>query len=721
MSNPQNKLDQYRSHSYHFVMVAANNTEAIKNLIDPKVGQSTNFLAAVQGVRLGQELYKDSGAYLVCDTRRISEFMIDNVKFTTYVGGNSSPSDHTSILGTLSMQIIDPSGIGFFNYMKWLCDIGLQTDITGVTFLLHVMFMGHTDSGTTELVDSISIPLIMAGQFNLTQFGTDGGRYELQFVPISGMIGDDFAIYTNLWAGESISIKFSDGLLGNAIQALENKLNKASREYFFKMNPIEKPTDGVVTESQVQSKNPQAKKHKNGRLVQYMITIPEHWFYFKVDSPAAKLYETKFESVKAQKQQQVEKQKAEVIASVNDQTAKEPKTPATGYYASAANMTIPDVLWALLTACDEVNKLCNLEAKSQGIGKIFKVLTGITSDKDIVLVHFDIVEFNLPDTNGSESDVIDSRVPTKTENPPGAMIFDYVFSGKNEDILHLDIAVNNLMMGLFSKSNVSVSAIQDIVGKSQVKNKDEPEVFDKPMLYKVRQLQPIVAPPPSYIQYTNNAVSTNKGQANPAKNFQNKQEFHRSLSDLAAANLQPVVKIRGNPDIFKSFVIDSIAPHVNLTESIQTYLNNETIDFNKLTAWDYSRGDTKTRKTPTAKGGATIVAAHLEHRKWVKELIKPVQDQLNSKYKAFIAGGMYVKINIFGPADYPFAEMNAGDTYNPLNNSIRTQLFYDGWYFVSAVHNEFSSSSFTQDLQLHTCDLYGEYMYNQQENKLANS
>ena len=729
MSNPPNSLDKYRSHSYHHILIAANNTEIIRQLSEPKPGEGTNFLSSVAYAKLGQEIIKDSGAYLVFDTRKTSDFMMDNLKFTTHVGGNTSPSDHTIIGSKIEMTIIDPSGIGFFNYMKWLCDEALQTDITGVTFLLHTMFIGHTDRGQTEVVDSISIAMIMAGDFNLTQFGTDGGRYEVSFCAISGMLGTDIELYTNLWAGEAINFKFQDSLLGNAIQALENQLNIASRHYYFAINPIDKPVDGPVTTSQVQPKNPQTTQQRRGRLVQYMITIPEHWFYFTVGSPGAKVGETDFAStggatvlakIAEQNQKQVDKQNADTKASIDDAVKKDPKAPAHGYFVTSINMKVQDVLWSLLSSCDAVNKMANLEAKTAGISTIFKTLTSITSDKDVVLVHFDIVEFALPDTNQSDSDISSDTEQAEFEKkkqtyPPGAIIFDYIFSGKNEDILHFDIKVNNMMLGLFSKSNVSVSAVQQISGQPQTKKDDSNKTQVKPALYKLRPMQPVVAPPPSFIQYTNNAVMVNQNQTDAAKQFQNKQEFHKSLSDLTAASLQPVIKIRGNPDLYKSYVVDSIPPHVQLTESVQAYLSTENIDFNKLTAWDYGNG-----KKPKAKGGATIVTAHLDHRKWVKALIEPVQKDLsqNAKYKPFVKGGMYAKVNVYGPADYPFAQANAGDTTG-FSNKIRTQLFYDGFYFVSAIHSEFSTSSFTQDLSLHTCDLYGEYTTMQNPNVRA--
>ena len=61
----------------------------------------------------------------------------------------------------------------------------------------------------------------------------------------------------------------------------------------------------------------------------------------------------------------------------------------------------------------------------------------------------------------------------------------------------------------------------------------------------------------------------------------------------------------------------------------------------------------------------------------------------------------FAKVNIFGPKDYPFSH----DIDLP---EFKVQLFYDGYYWISAVKHDFAGSSFTQELTLHALDIYGD-------------
>jgi hypothetical protein len=106
----------------------------------------------------------------------------------------------------------------------------------------------------------------------------------------------------------------------------------------------------------------------------------------------------------------------------------------------------------------------------------------------------------------------------------------------------------------------------------------------------------------------------------------------------------------------------------------------------ELSQWEY--GD---NKTPTAKGGATIVNAQLEHR---KNFLAEIESNKNFTQAAF------AKINIFGPSDTPFSIDD--------QSKFATQLFYDGWYMITAIEHNFDGSKFTQNLNLTAYQIYGK-------------
>ena len=701
MSDPINPLDKFQSYSYHWILLAANNTEIIRQFINPSIVGQPNLMSFVAGAKLGDEIGpNNSGAFLICDTRKTSEFAIDNVNYKMYIAPGDAPSKTHIIGGRLDIRLIDPSGVGFFNYMKYLVDEKFETDINGVTFLLHSLFMGHTDQGTTELVDSISIPMIMGESFSLTEFSTRGGIYDIGFFPITMGASGSISQFCELY--ETFSIKCKDALLGNAIQALENTLNIKSRDWFMKYNPIIKPEDKPVQDSQG-AKN---EDKRNGRLVQYMITIPDDWFYFKVNTSGDNTPETIF----ADKRAQYEKKATEVQQKTQASTTG--KEAATSF-STAINMTIPDALASLLGACPQVNALSNLEAKKNGTSKIFKTISSISSDQETVLVHFDIVEYELPDVNRAKQVIEESNntnltMPRKGNDvrPENAIIYDYIFSGKNTDILNLDIKVNNLFLGLTSKANIAQQSKEQLIGKPQVKPIDRNETDDKTTLDLVRKKQPITRVPRTPNEVANNSSTPHKGQSGAPQRMADSQEFHKTLCDLHGATMMTTeMKIRGNPDLLKSYNIEGIPPHLKLAGSIKEFLALSVDDLNgKASAWEYKEAGINSAK-PKAKAGAILIDSHLKHRTYINELVAPAQEYLKAvktgkPKKSFIAQGTFVKINIFGPSEYPFS---LDSTTN-----FRTQLFYDSWYVLSDITSSWTNGEFEQTLTLKTYDIYGQ-------------
>lgn len=697
MSTPPNPLDKFRSHSFHHILVCSNNTESLRKMMND------NFLGTVSGAVLGEEIL--DGVFLVVDTRKTSEFMIDHLQFKTMLGGTSSPSAQALPMGALSMRIIDPSGIGLFNYLKYLVDQRLQTDTSGIFFMLHTMFIGHTDSGKTEVVETASMPLILGPTFTLSEFSSRGGIYDLQFMPISLTMGDSFEAYCNTWGGAAVTGRGVGGILGTSIQALENQLNLASKRYYEISNPIDRKFDEEVNDPQVKQKNASTKK--KGKLVQYMITIPDTWFYFNVATPGDKNgFETNWKQVLQEKTTEANQQNQQQQTKVTN--GKEPAT----YVAASVNMTIPDAIYALLTACPDVNKLMSRENKEAGTGKIFKTFTSITADDDFVLVYFDIVEFELPDINNKKDKVQETTNNTSSgpkrddTNVPNSWIFDYVFSGKNEDILDFKITVNNLQLALYSSMQIAQKAANDIKNSGQNKKDvtQQPQLPTNTFIQNLRENQPAVMPAASTeTQLTNAAAMPNKLDPNSEKMVSDRQEFHKTLSDLVTAMGANTVKIRGNPDIYKSFSVNSIAPHVKLTADMKKYIStdiNTAID--KLSQWTYN---VNTKSTPTAGQGATIAQAHIEHRKFIDTIVgKAIKDAKEAEKKPSFGGGTFMKVNIFAPSDYPFSNAkNHGNMYN----GYREQFFYDGWYLAPEVTSTFEGSNFTQDIALKTYDVYG--------------
>jgi hypothetical protein len=708
VSSPPNPLDQYQSHSYHFILLASNNTESLKTIV------ADNFLSHVVGAKLGSEIKKDSGAYLIFDTRTTSEFTVDGLNFDVYLA-NSSGSDQSnseSLTTMINMRVTDPSGVGFYNYMYYLMNEKFQTDFTGLTFLLHIMFIGHTDDGRTiPLTEyNVSIPLIMMETFNLAEFGSKGGVYDLAFAPGNMGAPQRIESYSSLFQNFQISGK--DGLLGNMIQTFENQLNTVNKEWYLKFNPKFTQSDGTPSDSRTVDQISKDEPPKNGRLVQYMITIPPSWFYFEMPTTPENVIERNWKEI-------IDSKTAEAQPTTEKSTEQKHDT----YHSLSADMKIEDAITSILRVVPEVNALANMEAKHNNAVKMFKIVSSITSNTETVLIHYDVVEYDIPNVN-KDKVVADSAYkdntptrdntqgPNSVVNETNSIEFDYVFSGKNTDILDMEIKANNLFLGLTTSGMFGQLARDTVIPADQKAKNNTPEIPEKELYAKVGKYQPLSSPPWSKDQFDNFGKWQNNNQPGIEKRIKDSQEMRHSLSDLHITSMDVEVKIRGNPRLFGRYIVKELTPHVALAGGLKNYLNIG--DYNKATAWEYG-ADLKL----SAKNGNPVIANHIDHRKYVDSIVKANQDEINKGQEtaksnpSFIAAGTWVKINIYGPADYPFQQED-------VNGNFKIQLFYDSWYFVSSVSNSFDRGLFTQTLHLKAFDLYGKVGQSNKE-KMGNT
>lgn len=91
MARYQNDLDKFNSHSIHYVVLACRSTEDIRNF-----SSSSSLQAIDRTKQLGDEVRLDStkgrgSVYLMLDTRRFSQFMIEDFSLETLIAGFSVP------------------------------------------------------------------------------------------------------------------------------------------------------------------------------------------------------------------------------------------------------------------------------------------------------------------------------------------------------------------------------------------------------------------------------------------------------------------------------------------------------------------------------------------------------------------------------------------------------------------------------------------------------
>lgn len=696
MSIPANPLDKYRSVSYQTMLLASSTTEGIRPFVSASPELDAAAMTAITETKQGEAVIvpgATGSAYLLFDSRRHSNFSIREFSFSS-IPGTGVPSQTHISTGQVEMTVIDPDGIVFINYLKYLIDEKLKTEITGVTFLFKIIFVGHTYDHKVEVISTSAIPMILINlEFDVTY---KEGIYNLQFAPLTVGAAANLKQFATL--KDVTSIRCDDQKLGTMIRDFENRLNESHRDWYKKLNVHLKKAGDAGSENSA----------KTGRLVQVMITIPESWHDFKVeDGTFESTTERNHAAERKKKEEAAQDKTTDTTATDTNSFEKgsEQKTEKTKllkqYLSIRPNATIFDALADIFKICPEVSKMANRKAIEADEIKIFKTISSVTSNDEVIVLHFDIVEFKIPNITIPAEKAKDEwyyTTNTGVRTPKNSIEFDYIFSGKNTDILDMSLKMKNANLLLMNTSKTGTMSHRMV--NSQKAQPDQPQTSEKIITAFVRENDPIVFPTQSPDQKNNYAYQPEKHnvEAQSANNIA-RNEWLQSVAFMhGQTQLRSKLTIRGNPELLNKYVVDVLMPHVI----------PDNIKISEAAAAD------NFRDTNILGSDSAWTSAKNEYRKSVDQFFSE-----RSKIDTNLAAGgvdgkivgdkaytypMFFKINIFSPNNLHFGSSTAKLA---ANNSEYTQFWYDGWYFVNNIVNKFSDGLFVQEVDISAFDLFG--------------
>ncbi len=189
----QNPLDAFRTYSYHFVLMALDTTDYLNPIYSSIVNNPKgNFYERpYEGPdpTLRRSVITDPGIgkrVIIIDTRVDTDFTIDNVGWGTTFVGNANSSNSTVAFDTYlsdgQMVVFEPRGMNFLNVLADISSIGkLNSDPTALPFLMKVIFVGHNDNGTTTPI--YSVPPFGIFLTSITgSIDNNGTTYDIKYV-----------------------------------------------------------------------------------------------------------------------------------------------------------------------------------------------------------------------------------------------------------------------------------------------------------------------------------------------------------------------------------------------------------------------------------------------------------------------------------------------------------------------------------------------------------
>lgn len=640
MSTPENPLSQYSSYAYHHILLACDTTAIAEALQDSndlidflRISDSDNENTTNDPYnKYKPREFKDKGKYSIIINGMVdAEFIINSVNWTSLVAsdaGSSGVDKFSTMMLDGSITIDEPRGIKFMNVMAHVADF-LDTDPSGIIFVLKTIFIGHSalsaasatriTSSSIENIDPIVNvrPLIfgivdISGSFEIT-----GGKYNIEILGINNGASKQPHI---MHATDRISLNLNASkgyegtnprTLGGALKRLENEINTIYDSYYNKViqNFSEKNIDF------------------KGRKVKYIIDGEEPYVTQTGTTGNGRPITTPNPEY--------------VIDDFKDQNTDTGEKNDSGIINMSSHKTVESAINALLFRCSKVKNDKDTGDKrdhGENVKWTTKIVSTIESTPDEYRIIFkvrrmvesrtDIIQKILA-SSGTDSDDIKRNI----------LELDYIFTGKNIDIIDFDIKME-MGLALFqtlitTDSLPSAASAQkggtpeqgssaaDSDGSKKIVAKENNEEQSTSVPLKIRQNTPIFLS-------TKLDDKTTKNTNNPrlSGDFQGILNRHAALE-----NIEAQVTIHGNPRLLNSMnkPPSEIINHVNTS---QTRANT---DGDVFPFWETSPG--------------------------------------------------IVKINIRMPSDSE-------------DKDFSEPFWYQGFYYCFSVENIFSEGSFTQKLTL---------------------
>jgi len=454
MSNPPNKLAAFRSYNYHHILAICDSTDTADALSRSTDEDVWNHAPANSG-ELGRFSPKyiggdDSMQYCILIHGAVdASFVIQNAKWSAATAANATPGDKsTSVAVEGSLNILEPKGVVFLDQIVQCCK-GLGVDSASAVWVLKTIFVGFGfDPSAGEFVDRITdVPPIQFLTVDIVgSFTEQGGIYDIQFVAMAGGAAR-LPQYSKLPTSLNLS---GAPTLGGTFKKLEQTIAELYKPYY----------DCVVAQltAAVTAAGNDPTPIINALLpVKYVIR-----------------YDCAYELYTVSNQASTSKSSADCSA------------PAT--IATKSNSSIEDIIHRIMSTSPEV-----LKEMSEGINDIkyeYKIHAVMSSSRNSgPTVTYTVERFMRPKemmkVGGFEafSDFEKGTANDPIMNPQlrkNIIQFEYIYTGKNIDILEFEMKMNtgNAYLQIASMTSTFKGQLDGAPNKSTVlASLDSPTIF----------------------------------------------------------------------------------------------------------------------------------------------------------------------------------------------------------------------------------------------------
>lgn len=207
MSQPPNPLAEYQSYSYHHILMATNVTDVYNQMCvagADAANATSDFTDEILSLRPEDDRYKPLNIFggqlvVIIDSRIDSRFFIDDVVIEQMLQGSGDNVSMSSV--EASMKISEPISSGLFILILRQVIESLGTNPLTTTFILKTLFYGYKTDGTVDsltttrpfgfTIDELSGEFTSAGsEYEVKMLGiVNGAALSPQLSSIKGLVG----------------------------------------------------------------------------------------------------------------------------------------------------------------------------------------------------------------------------------------------------------------------------------------------------------------------------------------------------------------------------------------------------------------------------------------------------------------------------------------------------------------------------------------------------
>jgi hypothetical protein len=605
--------------------------------------------------------------------------------------GTGSLENPSVPVALMKMRLIDATGLTFFNHLMETMRDRLKASRGSSFFLLVTLFMGHTDRGTTEMLDMLFTPLMLMTM--AMDFSSSGSIYDMEFVELEGNPGGGFESIVELKDVQSVVADKSPTLEG-LMQALEDRLNEQSAEFFRKYNNV------------LLSEGGRNNSEKSGRLVQYMITLPEKWRNYPVSTAGrGQSIERVFKKMQ-QQQSELDKRKAELQA----EASKAGKSDAIGarFTSFSATMSITDAIKAILESSEKLLEEANVQKRRDKQVSVYKTVVSVTSDDNTYVVHFDIYEHKIPNIEGLKNK---SSITTKDKAsaeylraPDGSIRnliqYDYIFTGRNSHITDMKIKFSpDSAVAFDGRLDIGTGRRGSNVQAGQVSEKKQDFDGEK----QTNDLSLLRSNDPVFVNFktafaATGGVSHGPGTLSQGADYkafgQNKEEHTKTMALLHfLGTMELQLTIRGNPALLKRYADRQVRNGVP-----QHFVHG--IGSDLLTTLANASSLEQSRNIFNSNIKANIKTAKSQY---YTTYVKPKTLLTQNSNLDVASVPLFIAVNIMSPNVDAMGKPMAGE---PM---FTNDFFFKGSYMLLTVRHSFENGVFSQDLLAVPFDVYNDF------------